>query len=664
VRYGAVSMIKAISTLAVGVAFFLAGCQPKPLPKAPPVEPVSQELFIDAEKYYHAGEMDKALDLYQRYLAENPKGESSRLALYRMAAIAADRARYEDSLALLKRIMREYPDHPELPRVIYDLANTYYRLGDYQQSMKVSKEWLGQYPGNPIRGEVLYLLGKNQSALDDKPGAFQTWLQALDADWGIYDASTMRKEIRERILGMINTASLEELKAMEPLAQGSAYAPPLYHKMALTYLLENQLPEAKEAAAALVRSTPEQYWVDLGREILERVDQALSVKPGVVGCLLPLSGPFAIYGQEVLNGILLALGPHESSEEGGNLELMIGDTQGDPDQAVSQLEELVSAGEVIAVIGPLASKPASAVAKRAQELGVPIITLTQKEGITQEGDMVFRNFLTPVREIESLVRASTRELGMERFGILFPDNSYGRFFMNLFWDSVEAAGGRITAVESYGRDETDFAVHIKKMVGLYYPRPPDLERMLEELRYLRAEEQIENFDVEEEPEPIVDFDAVFIPDSNDLVAIIAPQFPLQSPELIKSAGDYLQGALFPTAFFAEQDTETVRRFVDDFRDNFDSEPGVLAATGYDTMHFVKDVLNTGSIRTRRDFQEGLWSYEDFSGVCGKLAFNLEGEAEKVPLLLTVTGPRFTPLYPPFSAQAPPQEQPSESPFER
>ena len=64
-RYGAVSMIKAISTLAVGVAFFLAGCQPKPLPKAPPPEPVSQEIFIDAEKYYHAGQMDQAQEKYR-----------------------------------------------------------------------------------------------------------------------------------------------------------------------------------------------------------------------------------------------------------------------------------------------------------------------------------------------------------------------------------------------------------------------------------------------------------------------------------------------------------------------------------------------------------------------------------------------------------------------
>lgn len=663
-RYGSPLMIKAVFTLWVGVAFFLAGCVPKPPSEVPRPKQASQGLFNAAEKYFHAGQYEKAVELYQRYLEANPRGENSRLALYRMAGIAADRYRYKDSLALLKRIIREYPNHPELPRVTYDLAHTYYRMGDYQQAKKISEEWLGRYPSNHIRGDVLFLLGNALSAMGDTPAAFQRWLQASKSDWGIYNASAMRKEVRERILDLINGASLQDLKAMEPFARGSAYAPPLYHKMALALLQENRLPEAKAAAAALVRSTPEQHWVDLGREILERVEEALSVKPGAVGCLLPLSGPFAIYGQEVLNGILLGLDPLKPGE-GANLELLIRDTHGEPDQAVSQLEDLVKTEHVITVIGPLASKPASAVAKSAQELGVPIITLTQKEGVTQEGDMVFRNFLTPNKEIDSLVNAAVNGLGMKRFGILFPDNSYGRFFMNLFWDKVDAAGGRITAVESYKPGQTDFAVQIKKMVGLYYPRPAPLKRRMQELRYLRAEEHID-FNAQGQPEPIVDFDAVFIPDSSDMVAIIAPQFPFhnvfgirllgtsiwQSPELIRSAGDYVQGAIFPTSFFAGQDKEAVKNFVERYQENFESEPGVLAATGYDTMQFVKHLLSAGNIRTRRDFQEGLCSYQGFSGVMGKLAFTPEGEAEKEPLLLTVAGHQFTPL--PLSLRTPAQ----------
>ncbi|MFC1581046.1 penicillin-binding protein activator [Thermodesulfobacteriota bacterium] len=657
-RYCSTPMIKAVFTLWVGMAFFLAGCQPKPIREIPRAEEVAQSLFAQAEKEYQAGQYQKAFLLYQEYLREIPKGEKSRLALHRMADIYIDKNRYEEALPLLKKIIREYPGHPDLPLVTYDTARVYYRLGDYQKSREISEKWLDRYPGYPIQGEVLFLLGKNLGALGDRPGAFHRWVQAFKADWGISDAAAMKKDTEERVLGLIKASSLQELKAMEQYAAGSKFAPPLYHKIALTYLEEGEFQEAKAAAAALVQSTPEQYWVDLGREILERVKQALTVRPNVVGCLLPLSGPFSIYGQEVLNGLMLGMGSHEESQENGGLELLIGDTHGDPDQALSQLEEMAETGHVIGVIGPLASKPASAVAKRAQELGVPIITLTQKEGITQDGDMVFRNFLTPAKEIDSLANAATIGLGLKKFGILYPDNSYGRFFMNLFWDKVEELGGSITAVESYGRDVTDFASQIKKMVGLYYPRPGSLEQMLQELRYLRAEEHIENFDVEEDPEPIVDFDAVFIPDSHDVVAIITPQFPFhnvfdirllgtsiwQSPDLITSAGDYVQHAIFPTAFFAESESEPVKDFVENYRGNFESDPGVLAATGYDTMQFVKNLLTDGQILTRRDFQEGLWSYDSFYGVTGRLAFNLEGAAMKEPLLLTVTGRHFSPLH--------------------
>ncbi len=670
-------MIKAVSTLWVGVAFFLAGCQPKPMPEIPRAEEASKTLFAQAEGLYQAGQFQKAAALYEQYLREVPKGERSRLALYRMAVMNIDGYRYKDALPLLERIIREYPDHPDLPIVTYDLARVYYRLGDYQKSLQVSEEWLSKYPRYPAQGPVLFLLGKNLRAMGDRPGAFQRWLQAYKADWGISDISAVQKDIEERIGGLIKASSLQDLKTMEPYAEGTPFAPPLYYQLALSYLEEGDLQEAKTAAAALVRSTPEQIWVDRGREILKRVEDALSVKPNVVGCLLPLSGPFSIYGQEVLNGLMLGLSSFEESQENaqGNssLELLIGDTRGDPDQALSQLEEMVEAGDVIAVIGPLASTTASAAAKRAQELGVPIITLTQKEGITQDGDMVFRNFLTPAKEVDSLVQATAIGLGLKRFGILYPDNSYGRFFMNLFWDKVEELGGSITAVESYGREVTDFATQIKKMVGLYYPRPEPLEQMLEELRHLRAEEHIESFDVEEEPEPIVDFDAVFIPDSHEMVAVITPQFPFhnvfdirllgtsiwQSPELIAAAGDYVQNAIFPTAFFAESDTESVKKFVEDYRDNFESGPGVLAATGYDTMRFVKSLLKDGQIRTRRDFQEGLWSYNTFYGVTGRLAFNLEGEAMNAPLLLTVNGRHFSPLHLPNLPRSPLQQPPSD-----
>jgi branched-chain amino acid transport system substrate-binding protein len=649
-------MYRAIPAIAVGMALFISACQLKPVVEKPPELTPDQALFATAESDFEAGKYDRALDGYEKYLERYPKGGSAIMALYRISQISTFRYDYESALLTLQTIRREYPGDLLMGAVEYDMASLYYRLGDYERSRLSALEWIRKYPGHTLLNDTLLLLGQNHIALHDKPKAFYWWRVAFD---GLQESPGRQGPVEERIIGLIETSGLEELEEMASYAEGSVFEQPIYYKLASEYFVQHRYQEAKGAAMALVRSTPEQFWVDIGRRILERVAQELSVEKNVIGCLLPLSGPFAIYGQEVLNGIQLGMGLFGQLEENPALELIIADTRAETEQTISQLEKLAVERRVIAIIGPLASKPADAASQKAQELGVPIITLTQREGITAEGDMVFRNFLTPAKEIETLLRRVMHEMGLSRFGILYPDNPYGRFFTDLFWDELEERGGSVTAVESYNPDETDFAAQIKKMVGLFYPRPEPLAQIVEALKYPPYElkdAEIE-LDPEEEPEPIVDFEAVFIPDNYQNVALIAPQFPFysvfnvtflgtslwQSPELVDMAGDYVQRAVFPSGFFVGDRRDFVEAFVRRYQENFESEPGILAATGYDTITFLKQVLAQNTIATRHDLQKVLLSDNGFYGLTGKISFDEKGEVVKEPLLLTVRGPFLAPL---------------------
>jgi ABC-type branched-subunit amino acid transport system substrate-binding protein len=378
----------------------------------------------------------------------------------------------------------------------------------------------------------------------------------------------------------------------------------------------------------------------------------MSGRKGVVGCLLPLSGPFAIYGEEVLNGIQLGMEMFGEPGLSPVVELVIRDTEGEPEKALAGLIDMVHDEQVMAIIGPLSSRTASPVAKKAQGLGVPIITLTQKEGVTDEGEMVFRNFLTPSREVKRLVDMTIYEMGIKRFAILYPDNSYGVVFMNLFWDRLDEMGGVVTAVESYKPDQTDFASQINKMIGLYYPRPESLVQKLREMRH-PEEEECRIFS--EKPEPIIDFDAVFIPDNFDRVAMIAPQLVYydviyvllmgtslwQSPQLIEMAGDYVQGAVISSGFFERSGEPGVGAFSRDYKANFDSDPGLLAGTGYDTIRLLKKVMAGEDIRTRKDIQRALLVCQDFPGVTGRISFDSRGEVVKEPFLLTISRRHMT-----------------------
>ena len=681
--------------------------------------PVIQDDFDLGEMEYESGEYDKAIERYCSYLKINPGGEKARDSIYRIASINYYNRLYEEALIGLEEIVEKYPEHAETAVVKYDIANIHYRKGDYYKSHSEALQWIGSYPSHPLRGEVLFLVGKNYSILEENSGAFLYFIQAFDAVLEGFGQPDRLTDIEDQIIGLLKRCSFEELKKILEYGVESNFLPHIYHRMAVISLDQDRPEEAEKYTMALIRSTREQYWVSVGKGLFDRIFKKIGVskhpKKGIIGCMIPLSGPFALYGQELLNGIELGMDIFSNSDDGLKLELIIRDTGGKEDIATAAVDDLVNNENVIAIIGPLASRPAMAASRRAQELGVPIITLTQKAGITDEGDMVFRNFLTPEKEVQVLLDETITESGLTRFAIFYPDNSYGNFLMNLFWDKAEELGGHIMAVEAYDPGATDFKDEVKKLVGLYYPRPESITRMLNDRKAAEAalilaesgvsgiitdedvvafaetisdpEERLEylmglleaerNFlepesdplipesgvsnpeidepeEEEEELEPIVDFDAIFIPDKYQQIALIAPQFPFynifdvrllgtsawKSSDLIETSGDYVRDAIFPCNFFSESSDENIRSFVTSYQYNFEAKPSILAASGYDTIKFIKGLLNEQEIRTRRDFQMGLFQFDMPDGVTGAISFDIQGEVEKDPYLLTISGRRF------------------------
>jgi ABC-type branched-subunit amino acid transport system substrate-binding protein/TolA-binding protein len=641
---------KAVPLLVVGIAFFLAACQTKTPPPVK-VEQAKPEPFAIAEGYLQNGELKKALNAYEAFLKHAPKSEKFALALNRISEIYLKLNQPENALTILEKISREYPDYTWIPGVRYEITDILFRIGKYKSSVAKALEWLDTYPDHPLKRDILMLLGDNSSALGEKAEAFGWWLKAKEA-WS--DDPEKIAQLDEKLNELISNSDLKTLDQLAGGATGTLYAPKIYYRIASIYLEQNDKKKAIEAATSLLHSTRDEEWLSKGRELVKRTEEEMAVKQDVLGCLLPLSGPFSIYGEEVLKGIELGLGVHWDQTAETGLELLIRDTKGRPEEALAALENLVIDEKIMAIIGPVSSRAAIAVARKAQEMGVPVITLTQREGVVEEGEMIFRNFLTPSQEIDGLIDVAMGQMGLKHFGILYPDNAYGRYSMNLFWDRLNDMGGTVTAVESYGVDDTDFADQIKKMVGLYYPRPASLVQRLEDMKTPEDEEESI---YPEEPEPIIDFDAIFIPDSFQRVAMIAPQLAFhdvlgvqllgtsawQSPKLVEMAKDYIQGALFCSGFVGDSEEAGVRIFVEEYRDNFDADPGILAANGYDTIRLLKQVLSDKEIRTRKDLVNTLLGSQGFYGVSGIITFDPNGEAEKEPILLTISGNSMVPL---------------------
>jgi ABC-type branched-subunit amino acid transport system substrate-binding protein len=368
--------------------------------------------------------------------------------------------------------------------------------------------------------------------------------------------------------------------------------------------------------------------------LLDRIGQLSAESRFSIGCLLPLSGPSAIFGEQALDGAEFALHRHHSAMEASAIEVLVKDTASDPQKAVDAVRELAGK-DVAAIIGPIFT--AKEAAAEAQRLGIPIITITQKDDIALIGDFVFRNFFTPRMQIQALVAYAVTELNLSRFAILYPDDKYGQTFMNLLWDEVIAAGARVVGVESYEGTQTDFADPIKKLAGIYGSPPPksdagDGSRQL----------------------PVLDFEALFIPDSPRRAGLVIPQLAYNdvvdiqllgtnlwhSEQLLKMARPYVQGAIMPDIFFADSQNPLVRSFRADFAKAYEREPGFIEAVLYDTAMMVFQVLDAAGVGFRPAIRDRISGLRDYAGVTGLTSFSESGEVQKSLYLLRIEKSKF------------------------
>ena len=300
---------------------------------------------------------------------------------------------------------------------------------------------------------------------------------------------------------------------------------------------------------------------------------------------------------------------------------------------------------------------------------MPLLTLTAREEVAQLRDFVFRLRTRPIEETQ-LLAEKARELGGERFAILYRNDPYGRGLRALFWDAVEARGGQVVGVAGFDPESTDFAEPIRKLVGytlltseekgLLRKREAMLDRArrlpADEARALRHSARSLTTAAGDPLPPIVDFDYLFIAESYENVVLIAPQLAFHEvfgprllgpdgwyhPDLIRVGRENVEGAIFVAHYFPESPTPFVRDFADRFATTFSHASNVFAAQAYDAANLVLVQLARGR-ESRGAVRDGVLTVRNYPGVAGILSMRSDGNASKRPYLIEVEQGEFVQL---------------------
>ena len=460
---------------------------------------------------------------------------------------------------------------------------------------------------------------------------------------------TMKESYQSRGVSLIESNLLDE-DQLQYIIQNKSLrilrAVAFFHLGSL-YFQQGALQKASGYLKRTLKTKLDEQYKQKAKQILTQIESLSQVNPNTIGAILPLSGEDAVFGYKALRGLQLALGIYNAqTQKPSDMQLAVIDSRSDPLIAQKAVQRLVVEDHVIAIVGSLMSKTSDAVATHAQKLSVPNISLSQKNDITQIGNYVFQNALTGQMQIEFLVETAMHKKGLRRFAVLYPNDQYGVEYTQLFWNAVATKGGQVVAAQTYMKDETDFREQVQRMVGTFYieDRKDEFKEKLKEWK--DAHPNNRRGPPNNLLEPLVFFDALFIPDGIKVLGQVAPMLAYNgiedmtllgsnlwnTPLLSRRAGQFLKEPLFIDSFSMSDDAFVQSQFYKDYIQIFKQKPHILELQAFEAGLILRKAIQEG-IKSRKELQQKML-HINLRGVLGDLKMTESRQVKRPMVALT------------------------------
>ncbi|HZB93857.1 MAG TPA: ABC transporter substrate-binding protein [Stellaceae bacterium] len=167
--------------------------------------------------------------------------------------------------------------------------------------------------------------------------------------------------------------------------------------------------------------------------------------PVRIGLLTVKTGPLAEGGIQMEEGLTLCLKERHGMMAGRKVELIIGDTGGNPAGAKTKVQELVERDKVDVLQGPLAAFEAYAIADNVAAANIPWLPLAAAEDLSQRrpvADMA-RVLGTSSQDSKAMADYAVKTLHLKRAVTISDDFAYGHETVGGFHQVFEADGGEV-----------------------------------------------------------------------------------------------------------------------------------------------------------------------------------------------------------------------------
>jgi len=345
----------------------------------------------------------------------------------------------------------------------------------------------------------------------------------------------------------------------------------------------------------------------------------------VIGVIGPLTGDIPKVGQSTVEAAEMAVEEINADcglqidEENYEVIIAVEDDESKAESAVAAATRLIVDEEVVAIVGPQASKQAVPAGQVANDRETPMISpWSTNPATTLDRPWVFRAaFLDPFQG-RVMANFVAEEFGAETVAVLYDVASdYPKGLAENFRDAAEEGGLEVVAFESFTTGDTDFSSQLTNIIAAepdvlfvpqYYNEVPLIVQQARELGY---------------------------------EGYIAGSDSWGTPDLLTLCGDACEGLFFSTHYAADIATEVGQTFIQAYEEKYGAKPDDVAALTYDSFQLLFTAIENANSLEREDVREALANIDLYEGVTGVMSFDEQGDPIKCAVIIQINEGAFT-----------------------
>ena len=346
------------------------------------------------------------------------------------------------------------------------------------------------------------------------------------------------------------------------------------------------------------------------------------------GLAMPLSGSQALYGADQVKAAQWAVADinAKGGVNGKQLEMIVLDTQADPQLGINAVKRLTSVDNVPVFITAWSSvvKAVAPIANRDKVLELSVGA--NSPDIAKLGDYVYTTFPLAEVDVTALAKYTYSTLGKKNAAVMYINNDSGVEGAAIYKSVFEKAGGKVVAYEAYDTKATEFTgallkvkasnpdmIHIQGLVS-------DLPQVVAQMRQLGMQQRVSTYSVG------------------------------YNPKVIEQLGAAAEGLIVTSLAPGVSDNPNVGTFINRWKDSEKRVPNGLPYTQYlyDGPYLVAELykwIEKNKLpATGENMRKALITAKNFElPMTGGLSVGEDHRVNKPVYLLTVDKGQFVPL---------------------